>query len=139
MASISSHARSCVQQLEEMFITPDSLKKASLGKFKAFCSKVRKNGAWEPSEGVSIKLRKRSLTVLHADMKQLACLIKGRFAERFQSNSLLFHFHILIPLYYVNMKAEVIETFGIDSSKALLSHGKFYNTLDNFRSSFGRP
>jgi hypothetical protein len=80
-----------VQQLEEMFINPESLRKAGLGKFKAFCSKVRKNGAWEPSDGVSINLRKCSLTVLHADMKQMACLIKERFAERFQSNSLLFH------------------------------------------------
>ena len=79
-----------VQQLEEMFITPDSLKKASLGNLKAFCSKMRKNGAWEPSDGVSIKLRKCSLIVLHTNMKQLACLFKGRFAERSQSNSLLF-------------------------------------------------
>jgi hypothetical protein len=45
-----------------MSITPDSLKQASLGK-KGFLLYVRKNGAWEFSDGVSTKMRKCSLTV----------------------------------------------------------------------------
>lgn len=105
-----------------MFVTPGSLKNAPVSRFKRFSVNVRSNGLWVPDSSTSFQMRNCKMSVLHREMKLLTEFIIGRFTERFDSSSLLEHFKIFIPTYYLGMPHEQLDSFGWDSFKVLLGH-----------------
>jgi len=111
-----------VEQLRAMFVTPENLRNAPLSRFKSFCANVRKNGLWVPDSNTSFQMRNCKLSVLHKEMKTLTEFIISKFAERFESSSLLEHFKIFIPILYRHMPLNELEAFGWDSFKVLLQH-----------------